>query len=239
MSASHQEQATGPAVGYLRPKEWSLGNGQCPECFGHDPQAEWWTEEAGHKKRCGLALALESFGETVFWEQANPTRKRPGLVTGDGAVQPHGTLSPGMEIPEPVITLEAETCRRLGISPVVEPMPPIVGVSPEKMRQLDQDVQRDLVRSGIPGTFPRVTSSDFDLVVEALAKRRVGFKVIPTPGREGCFARLFVGGAHMPMGVERHGQNYRTAVCEAIRSPGAAEFFDRISAEAAATNSGG
>ena len=59
------------AVKYLRKIEWSLGNGQCPECFGAPPG---WTghpcyrnaASIGHKEDCDLARSLLGLGEKVF-----------------------------------------------------------------------------------------------------------------------------------------------------------------------------
>lgn len=48
---------------YLRSKEWSMGNGQCPECYGVPPS--WLghpsyldSSSIGHKPNCALAAAL-------------------------------------------------------------------------------------------------------------------------------------------------------------------------------------
>lgn len=60
------------AVTYLRSKEWSMGNGQCPECCG--AHAGWYghpchLEEAsiGHKVDCSLAASLKSLAENVLY----------------------------------------------------------------------------------------------------------------------------------------------------------------------------
>lgn len=52
---------------YLKSKEWSMGNGQCPECFGvhegwygHPLHME--PETIGHKKDCKLAKAIKDLG---------------------------------------------------------------------------------------------------------------------------------------------------------------------------------
>ena len=57
------------AIEYLREKEWSMGNGQCPECGGLSKE---WLEDTiwsdvGHETECKLATALESLGEKVHW----------------------------------------------------------------------------------------------------------------------------------------------------------------------------
>jgi hypothetical protein len=56
------------APAYLRRIEWSLGNGQCPECYG---VPEDWLghpcyptrDTLGHKPGCQLAEALRDVGE--------------------------------------------------------------------------------------------------------------------------------------------------------------------------------
>jgi len=57
---------------YLLRQEWSMGNGQCPECCGSKPDMGWWTETVGHKPGCELAKAIESAGGKVEWEHSNP-----------------------------------------------------------------------------------------------------------------------------------------------------------------------
>ena len=57
------------AAAYLRSKEWSLGNGQCPECGGvHQgwfPHPNFLTaDKIGHKPDCQLAESLRSLGES-------------------------------------------------------------------------------------------------------------------------------------------------------------------------------
>lgn len=57
-------------ITYLRRDEWSMGNGQCPECHGLAPDARWdghvclrlsdWS--AGHRAHCQLAAALQELG---------------------------------------------------------------------------------------------------------------------------------------------------------------------------------
>ena len=55
------------AFDYLRGLEWSMGNGQCPECHG---VSEAWTgdfrypeiENTGHKRDCVLAAAILDVG---------------------------------------------------------------------------------------------------------------------------------------------------------------------------------
>lgn len=52
---------------YLQNKEWSMGNGQCPECYG--VSEEWLghplyltSEKLGHQKGCPLAAQLKASG---------------------------------------------------------------------------------------------------------------------------------------------------------------------------------
>jgi hypothetical protein len=61
------------ALKYLRKREWSMGNGQCPECCGVH---EGWlghllyktSKNIGHKKKCKLAKAIKSLGGEVLYE---------------------------------------------------------------------------------------------------------------------------------------------------------------------------
>lgn len=57
------------AVDYLLKKEWSMGNGQCPECCG--VPASWLGHHGymnaasiGHEKNCSMAAALTDLGQT-------------------------------------------------------------------------------------------------------------------------------------------------------------------------------
>ena len=57
------------AVKFLRNKEWSMGNGQCPECCGvpaswHGHPCHMTTEGIGHEANCSLAAALVAVGDT-------------------------------------------------------------------------------------------------------------------------------------------------------------------------------
>lgn len=56
------------AKDYLLAMEWSMGNGQCPECCG--VPADWLghpcyknADSLGHEKDCKLAAALVDVGE--------------------------------------------------------------------------------------------------------------------------------------------------------------------------------
>lgn len=57
------------ALEYLKGKEWSMGNGQCPECCGvpeswHGHPCHLTAKNIGHRKNCGLAAALLELGDT-------------------------------------------------------------------------------------------------------------------------------------------------------------------------------
>lgn len=57
------------AIKYLLKKEWSMGNGQCPECYGvpaswHGHPLHLSGETIGHKAGCTLAEALRVLGQT-------------------------------------------------------------------------------------------------------------------------------------------------------------------------------
>uniref|UniRef100_A0A6M3L007 Uncharacterized protein n=1 Tax=viral metagenome TaxID=1070528 RepID=A0A6M3L007_9ZZZZ len=54
--------------------EWSMGNGQCPDCGGVRPDAGWWTNTVGHKTDCCRAKLMESLGSCVIYEMTNPER---------------------------------------------------------------------------------------------------------------------------------------------------------------------
>lgn len=59
---------TEAAIKYLADKEWSMGNGQCPECYGvpaswHGHPCYMTTDTIGHKTDCSLAASLESLGQ--------------------------------------------------------------------------------------------------------------------------------------------------------------------------------
>lgn len=60
------------AIDYLRSKEWSMGNGQCPECHGtHEgwfPHPCYMTPDTiGHKTDCPLANAIKDGGGRVLF----------------------------------------------------------------------------------------------------------------------------------------------------------------------------
>ena len=90
-------------VEYLRNREWSMGNGQCPECCGHP--LEWighpccsgaYLEKLGHTDECPWAKMLEEVGEKVLrqgsifpecWRGKPPYR---GAVITDAPITPQG-----------------------------------------------------------------------------------------------------------------------------------------------------
>jgi hypothetical protein len=72
------------AVAYLIKKQWSMGNGQCPECQGMQPGG-WYRppeslrpcspfaptpEHEGHERGCELAEAIESADWPVKYRSA-------------------------------------------------------------------------------------------------------------------------------------------------------------------------
>ena len=78
------------ALKYLLKREWSMGNGQCPDCCGvpaswHGHPLYLTTKGIGHKKACKLALAIKDAGgkplmigqfkSDISWESA---------ITADG-----------------------------------------------------------------------------------------------------------------------------------------------------------
>lgn len=58
-------------VKFLRGLEWSLGNGQCPECEGvpeswHGHPMHETADTIGHEKDCPIATSLIELGEAVL-----------------------------------------------------------------------------------------------------------------------------------------------------------------------------
>ena len=51
------------ALAMLQQGEWSMGNGQCPDCHGCQP-SEWWCDHIpwGHKPDCARAAAMQELG---------------------------------------------------------------------------------------------------------------------------------------------------------------------------------
>jgi hypothetical protein len=61
-------------IKHLRKREWSMGNGQCHDCCGSQPNVGWWTKTVGHERGCKLALCLEELREKVVWERENKSK---------------------------------------------------------------------------------------------------------------------------------------------------------------------
>ena len=60
------------AIKYLKGKEWSMGNGQCPDCCGvpaswHGHPNYMTPETIGHKEDCTLADSLSELGESPLF----------------------------------------------------------------------------------------------------------------------------------------------------------------------------
>jgi hypothetical protein len=60
------------ALAYLQNKEWSMGNGQCPECEG--VHSGWYghplhktAATIGHKPECLLATGIKELGGTPIF----------------------------------------------------------------------------------------------------------------------------------------------------------------------------
>jgi len=70
---------------YLQDREWSMGNGQCPDCCRAKPGIGWWTDTVGHREGCPLAVALGELGAAPEMERDNPEKHlddRPLRGTG-------------------------------------------------------------------------------------------------------------------------------------------------------------
>lgn len=56
---------------YLDKHEWSMGNGQCPCCFGLSP-GDFWPSFGitiiGHKQGCSLAKQIEDIGGSPIYQ---------------------------------------------------------------------------------------------------------------------------------------------------------------------------
>ena len=78
------------ALKYLQKKEWSMGNGQCPECFGMPKK--WLghpccmdTDQIGHKPDCGIGLAIRELGgDTLFLREVHPKIELEYFIDSDG-----------------------------------------------------------------------------------------------------------------------------------------------------------
>lgn len=78
------------ALEYLKEREWSMGNGQCPDCCGCP--ADWLGhplyltgEKLGHKKDCKIAIALVELGEKpLFKGGCEATEEYESYITDSG-----------------------------------------------------------------------------------------------------------------------------------------------------------
>ena len=79
-------------LNYLLKKEWSLGNNQCPECFG---RGESWLghpsaltpDLLGHKLDCELARNIESCGgNPLFLGESKLTDKYEVIMLENGII---------------------------------------------------------------------------------------------------------------------------------------------------------
>lgn len=67
------------ALPRLRVDEWTMGNGQCPDCEGFNPNLRSWKvqcEKLGHHRKCPRATAIEELGGEVQWLHKNKTPER-------------------------------------------------------------------------------------------------------------------------------------------------------------------
>lgn len=72
-------------ISFLRKNEWTMGNGQCPDCYGLSPYGRWEkhpcnTEGVGHKRSCDRAIALEGLGEEVIYIPKATRYNRDNLI---------------------------------------------------------------------------------------------------------------------------------------------------------------
>ncbi len=68
MSEMGKQKVLRKAVDYLLEREWSMGNGQCPECCGvppswHGHPLHLTANTIGHEYGCKIAAALMECGE--------------------------------------------------------------------------------------------------------------------------------------------------------------------------------
>ena len=64
------------ALKLLRDGEWSMGNGQCPDCEACRPDETWHVEFVGHERECARANAIQELGGEVEWKKENKTEAR-------------------------------------------------------------------------------------------------------------------------------------------------------------------
>jgi hypothetical protein len=78
------------ALDYLLAHEWSMGNGQCPEC--HGVHAGWYPhpchmtpDTIGHKLDCPLAASiLDVGGKPLFLGAFKDSKQYENYITDDG-----------------------------------------------------------------------------------------------------------------------------------------------------------
>lgn len=77
------------ALEYLKAQEWSMGNGQCPECYG-TPES-WFgrgilrAEEVGHEPNCKLARSIRELGGgTVLRGEFKSDKEYEHYITDSG-----------------------------------------------------------------------------------------------------------------------------------------------------------
>ena len=84
--------STAPATLFLRNLEWSMGNGQCPECCGckpgFDSADDPFIRRQGHLRKCTLAKGLVSLGEQVVWDH-QPKQSKIGKAKFDAFFKHH------------------------------------------------------------------------------------------------------------------------------------------------------
>lgn len=64
------------ALNYLKSIEYSMGNGQCPECYGvppswHGHPCHLTPQSIGHKANCSIAQAIISSGGDVIFKNSS------------------------------------------------------------------------------------------------------------------------------------------------------------------------
>lgn len=76
------------ALKFLLKKEWSMGNGQCPECFG--VSRDWLghpnyltSHQLGHKHNCDLAAAIVELGGKPLYVGQYKSKKRYEIYLTD------------------------------------------------------------------------------------------------------------------------------------------------------------
>ena len=76
---------------YLLEQEWSMGNGQCPDCCGN---TESWlghplfltSEKLGHEKNCPLAEAMVSAGLKPLYQGKSKLKGEYEMYINEGGI---------------------------------------------------------------------------------------------------------------------------------------------------------